>query len=143
MPTPIELCEVTPQVGDWGTAFQVLIEQKDPDDVEQECLTIPVVLLAGETVELIFDPPGGPSFVRAAQIITMDPALVQYLWERGDIRTHGRWRAQPHVIGPTRDFRGRAVDFNVRPNLDAPQVWKDPRAAAVDLYLPQVAVLQV
>lgn len=143
MPTPNQLCEVTPQVGDWGTAFQILVEQKDPADVDQECLTIPVVLLAGETVEIIFDPPGGPSFVRPGQIITLNPALAQYVWVRGDIRTHGRWRAQPHVIGATRDFRGAAVDFDVLPNLAAPEIWKDQRAAAVNLYLPQVAVLQV
>jgi len=143
MPTPNQLFEVTPQVDDWGTAIQVAVVQKDPADVDQECLTIPVVLQAGETVELIFDPTGAPSFVRAAQVITADPLLVQYVWQRGDLRWHGRWRAQPHVMGATRDFRGRAVDFEVLPNLASPQAWKDPRSSAVDLYIPQVAVLQV
>lgn len=141
MPTPAQLLEVTPQVGDVGTAIQIAVEQKDPDDVDQECLTIPLDGTAVTDVDLIFQPPEGPSFVRTAQIITANPLLVQYVWVSGDLRTFGRWQVQPHLIEPTRDYRGRVASFLVLPNLDAPTEWHDVRPAGVDLVLPQAAVL--
>jgi hypothetical protein len=142
MLTPAQLLETTPHVGDWGTVVQLDVVVKDPADLDDEGLTIPDDLTTATLVEIIFDPPGAPAFVRTAQVITPTaPARIQYVWLPGDIRTHGRWRAQPHVVKPGADYRGRAVDFDVLPNLGAPTAWRDPRAASVELYLPQASVV--